>query len=213
VQSQGQVHDLPSGPRGCIARAGAALAQLGRHHLLDQVGLPVRGGLDRPQVPGLDAELAERCDRTGHRESLRAVLPAHPPDQAVVFELGQLRLADPRRLKQLAAGQVRGGLASGAVLAIAARAAAAAMCIPGEPLLDHPQRQVGVPLHGQDVPQPLDVRRGEPAVTRARPGRLDQPLGLEEADLGRADVRKFRAQLGEHLADTELTARGLLAHA
>ena len=41
---------------------------------------------------------------------------------------------------------------------------------------------------------------------------LDQPLGLEEPDLGRADVREFRLELGEHLADAELAARGLLAH-
>ena len=105
-----EVRDLPGGPGGRVARTSATLAQLRRHHLLDQVRVPVRGGLDRSQVPGLDAEVAERGHRAGHRERVGAVLPAHPPDQSVVFELGQLRFADARRLEELAAGQVRRGL-------------------------------------------------------------------------------------------------------
>jgi len=58
VQSQEEVRDLPGGPGGRVARTCAALAQLRRHHLLDQVRVPVRGGLDRAQVPGLNAEVA-----------------------------------------------------------------------------------------------------------------------------------------------------------
>ncbi len=107
VQAQGQVGDLPGRPGGRVARAGAALAQLRRHDLLDQVGLPVRGRLDRPQVPGLHAVLVQRGDRPGDRERVLAVQPAHPPDQAVVLELGQLRVADVRGVEQLVPGQRR----------------------------------------------------------------------------------------------------------
>jgi hypothetical protein len=168
VQSQDEVRDLPGGPGGRVARTSAALAQLRRHHLLDQVGVPVRGGLDRPQVPGLDAEVAERRHRAGHRERVGAVLPAHPTDQPVVLKFGQLRFADARRLEELAAGQVRRGLPSGRSGSVLARAVRAApVSVTGQPFLYHPQRKVGVPLHGEDVPQPLDVRRAEPAVSRA----------------------------------------------
>jgi hypothetical protein len=189
--------------------------QLRRHDLLDQGGLPVGRGPDRPQVPGLHAVLAQCGHRPGHGEGVLAVLPAHPADQAVLLQLGQLRVIDPRGLKQLAPGQV-GGPAPGQV---SGRRRPEAVGPParrdavGEPFPDHPQRQVRIALHGEDVAQPLDVGRREPAVSRSRPGRLDQPLGFQETDLGRADVRKFRAQLGQHLADTELTARGLTAHA
>jgi hypothetical protein len=134
VQPQEEVRDLPGGHGGRVARTGAALAQLRRHHLLDQVRVPVRRGLDRAQVPGLDAEVAERRHRAGHRERVGAVLPTHPPDQPVVFELGQLRFADARRLEELAAGQVRRGLPggqSGSVRAGAVRAGAAPVCVTG----------------------------------------------------------------------------------
>jgi hypothetical protein len=197
------------------------LAQLRRHHLLDQVGFPVGGGPDRPEVPGLHAVLAQRGHHPGHRERFLAVQPAHPADQAVVLELGQLRVTDSRRLEQLAPGQLgrcphgpgpavsgRAPQATGTAETARARGNAA-----GEPFPDHLQRQIRIALNGQDVAQPLDVVRGEPAVTRSRPGRLDKPFGLQEADLGRAEVRKFRVQLRQHLADTELTARGLIAHA
>jgi hypothetical protein len=181
---------------------------LRRHHLLDQVGLPVGRGPDRAQVPGLHAVLAERGHCPGHRERVRAVLPAYPADQAVVFQLGQLRVTDARRLKQLAPGHV-GWCPPGPVPAVGgqdAKALSPPWGAVGEPFLDHPQRQVRVPLQGENVAQPLDVGRREPAVARPRPGRLDQPFGLQEADLGRADVRKFRSQLRQHLADTEQLA-------
>jgi hypothetical protein len=87
VQPQGEVRDLPGGLRGRVPGPRAALAELRRHYLLDQVGLPVGRSLDRPQVPGLHSVLAERGHRSGDRERLRAVLPTDPADQAVVLEL------------------------------------------------------------------------------------------------------------------------------
>jgi len=80
VQPHGEVRDLPGGSRRRIPGPGAALAELRRHHLLDQVGFPVGRGLDRPQMPGLHSVLAERGYRPGDRERLRAVLPAYPAD-------------------------------------------------------------------------------------------------------------------------------------
>ena len=99
MQPQGKVRDLPGGLRGRVPGPRAALAELRRHYLLDQVGLPVGRSLDRPQVPGLHSVLAERGHRSGDRERLRAVLPADPTDQAVVLELGQFLVVDSRRLK------------------------------------------------------------------------------------------------------------------
>jgi hypothetical protein len=219
VQPQAEIRDLPGGSRRRVPGARAALAELRRHHLLDQVGLPVSRRLDRPQVPGLHPVLTERGDRTGDRERLRAVLPTNPADQAVVLEFGQLLVVDSRRLEQLAPGHV-GRSAPRPTVGTQGPGSPHGPGIPGpvggaagEPFPDDLQRKVRVPLHGQDVAQPVDVLRREPAVTRSRPGRLDQPLGLQEADLGRADVGKFGTQLRQHLADTELAARGLIAHA
>jgi hypothetical protein len=85
VQPQGEVGDLPRGPGRRVPGARVALAQLRRHDLLDQVGLPVGRGLDGPQVPGLHPVLAERGHHPGDRQSLRTVLPTDPADQAVVL--------------------------------------------------------------------------------------------------------------------------------
>jgi hypothetical protein len=108
VQPQGQIRDLPGGPSRSVPGPGAALAELRRHDLLDQVGFPVHRGFDRPQVPGLHPVLTERGHHTGDRERLRPVLPADPADQAVVLELSQLLVVDAGRLEQLAPGHVRG---------------------------------------------------------------------------------------------------------
>jgi hypothetical protein len=170
VQPQGEIRDLPGGPGRRVPGARVALAQLRRHYLLDQVGLPVGRGLDRPQVPGLHPVLAERGHHPGDREGLRTVLPADPADQAVVLQLGQLLVFDARRLEQLAPGHV-GRRAPGPAVGIrdtrSPAGSAAVGGAVGEPLPDHLQRKVGIPLHGEDVAQPLDVLRREPAVTRS----------------------------------------------
>jgi len=88
VQPQGEIRDLPAGPRRRVPGPGVTLAKLRRHYLLDQVGFPVGRGLDRPQVPSLYSVLVERGHRPGDRERLQAVLPTYPADQAVVLKLG-----------------------------------------------------------------------------------------------------------------------------
>jgi hypothetical protein len=118
-------------------------------------------------VPGLYPVLAERGHRPGYRERLRSVLPADPADQAVVLELGQLLLLDPGRLEQLAPGQIgRRAARSQAVGTPEGLGGAAVVGGAGQAFPDHLQRKIGIPLHGEDVTQPLDVRRGEPAVAR-----------------------------------------------
>jgi hypothetical protein len=164
VQSQGQIRDLPGGPGRRVPGPGAALAELRRHHLLDQVGLPVDRDLYRSQVPGLHPVLAQRGHRAGDRERLRAVLPADPTDQAVILELGQLLVVDVRRLEQLAPGHVR-GRAPGA--ADGTPEGSGVLRAVGEPFPDHLQRKVRVALHGEDVAQPVDVLCREPAVARS----------------------------------------------
>src|ERR1700677_3264564 len=201
VQPEGQVSDLPGCPRRRVPGARPALAQLRGDYLLHQRRLAVRGRLDCPQVPGLDAILTQRGNRPGHRERLSAVLPAaQPADQAVILEFGQLSLGDAGLVQQLLPGQAPLGLGW-------------RVAIVRQPLLDDAQRQVGIALQGEDAAQPLDVSGAELAV--AGPGALglDQPFCFEEADLGCADIRKFRAQLGQYLADTQLpTGSGRLTH-
>ena len=157
MQPQGEVGDLPRGPGRRVPGARVALAQLRRHHLLDQVGLPVGRGLDGAQVTGLHPVLPERGDGPGDRERFRAVLPADPADQAVVFELGQLLLVDSGRLEQLTPGQV--GRRTTGARDPGGPGVPVVVSGGGQPLPDHLQRKVGVPLHGEDVAEPLDVLR------------------------------------------------------
>jgi hypothetical protein len=172
VQPQGEIRDLPGGPGCRVPGARISLAQLRRHHLLNQVGVPVGRGLDRTQIPGLHPVLAERGHRPGDHEGLRAVLPTHPADQAVVFQLGELFVIDSGLLEQLAPGHVsrrapraadtrnRGTIEGPGVPGTMGGAV-------GQPFPDHLQREVRIPLHGEDVAQPVDVLRREPAVARS----------------------------------------------
>jgi hypothetical protein len=124
-------------------------------------------------VPGLDPVLTECGHRPGDRERLRVVLPAHPADQAVFLELGEFLVVDPRGLEQLTTRQV-GRPAPGATDAWAGtrvtgtperpRVAAIVTVVTvvagaNQSFPDHLQRKVGVPLHGEDVAEPLDVLR------------------------------------------------------
>ena len=163
MQPQGKIGDLPGGSNRCIAGARVALAQLRRHYLLDQVGVPVGRGLHRAQVPGLHPVLAERGHRPDDRERFRAVLPAHSADQAVVLEFGQFLIVDSRRLEQLAPGHVsrraRGAAAWSRGTSQSPGVAGTVGGAVGEPFPDHLQREVRVPLHGEDIAQPVDVLR------------------------------------------------------
>jgi hypothetical protein len=163
MQTQGEIGDLPGGPNRRVSGARVALAQLRRHYLLDQVGVPVGRSLHGPQVPGLHPVLAERGHRPDDRERFRAVLPTHPADQAVVLQFGQFLVVDSRRLEQLAPGHVsrraRGATARNRGTPQGPGLAGTAGGTVGQPFPDHLQREVRVPLHGEDVAQPVDVLR------------------------------------------------------
>src|SRR5262249_62322875 len=80
------------------------------------------------------------------------------------------------------------------------------------PSLDPPEGQLRTPRRGEDAPQPVHVLPIEPPVAGRRAGGRDQALGLEEPDLGHADVREISAELSKDLADAEVAAAGLGAH-
>jgi len=71
----------------------------------------------------------------------------------------------------------------------------------GELLADALERGVAVALAGEDVAQPVDVAPAELAVARRRTRGLDQPLRLQEPDLGVRDIGEVGAQLTEDVPD------------
>src|SRR5215475_13579132 len=75
VQLQGDGGDFPCRLASAIPGPWAALAQYRGHHLLDQRGLPFGRCAQYPQMPGLHTVTAERHDRAGGRERVRAVPP------------------------------------------------------------------------------------------------------------------------------------------
>src|ERR1041384_4349981 len=68
-------------------------------------------------------------------------------------------------------------------------------------LADHPERQVVVALHPQDVAKTVDVLDGELPIAGGRALGLDQPLVLEEADLRDRHPGEVGAQDVEDLPD------------
>ena len=68
-------------------------------------------------------------------------------------------------------------------------------------LPDHFQWQVVLSLHSQHITQPLHITFGVAAIARRRTLRSDQPLGLQEPDLGDRDLREFGPQDCHDLAN------------
>ncbi len=144
------------------SRARTALPQLGGHELFGEGNVTLRGGLDAAQVAGRDAEVGQRRAGPGHLQRVGAVMPAGPADQAVVLQLGQAvaRRSRPRRAARPGSWPWRWIEAAGRPRPRPRRRRArwpasagyAAVTVQGvQALLDHPQRQVLVPLRGQDV--------------------------------------------------------------
>ncbi len=84
-------------------------------------------------------------------------------------------------------------------------------------LVEHPlddlQRQEVVALLAQDPAQPVDVRLEELAVARGGPLRRDQPLALQEPDLGDRDVGEVLLHQRQDLADRQVISGSGLVHA
>src|SRR4029077_1382731 len=80
-------------------------------------------------------------------------------------------------------------------------------------IADDLQREEVLPLLAQDDAQPLDVAVVELAVARWRALRVDQPLALQEPDLGDRDVGELLEQQPEDLTDRQVRSiRHPLAH-
>ena len=71
----------------------------------------------------------------------------------------------------------------------------------GQAVADDLQRHVAVPLLAQHEPQTLDVGRRVLPVAGRGPHRLDEPLLLEEPELGRGDGRELDLQRRQHVGD------------
>src|SRR5690606_15147190 len=209
--------DLPRGLGGLLVGAAAAAAQLRRDDLLDEADLPVGGGLDRAQVPHLEAVVAEggRGPRDG--EGVALVVRADPADQAVLLEPGEEGLVDAGAVEELAARQPDGGVLGGGVGGheragaprlrdglrdglLEGRDALAAVARL-QVVADDPKRKVVVALGGEDEPEPLHVGVGELAVAGRAALRLDEPLGLQEPDLGDRDVGELGPEQAEDVPD------------
>ncbi len=188
------------------------------HDLVHEPGLTVGGGLHHPQVPRLDAEPPELGDERGHRDRLGVVRPVLQwSDEPVRLPLPELFLLDPGGGEQLRTpdpggrgplGRFGRGIAVPLTAQRRQRYGLTALH-DLQVFPDHLQRQIVVPLHPQDVTEALDVVGAELAVPRGGPLRLDEPLRLQETDLGDGDFGKLVAQHVQHRADAhQPTVRG-----
>src|SRR6478735_5361103 len=224
VQLHRERRDLRDGLLRARLGSGVATELLRRDHLLHEPYLAVRRGLERPQVPGLEAE-AGQLERGGGDHQRVGVEVTGPAglDQAVGLELAEQRLVDLRGLQQLLAREpqlARAGERLRTRHPVAGqrdlghrrhhrvdrrRLEAAVDRI--EVLADHLEREVVVTLHREDVAEPVHVVAGELPVAGRGPLRVDQSLVLEEPDLGDRDPREVRPELAEHLPDVESRPR------
>ena len=123
-------------------------------------------GPDGAQVPGLHPVGGQPGDRARHVERVLAVEPADPPHQAVRLELGQLRLVDARRVKQLATADHLGPFAADLPARRPARLGPARLAWPGLDLA-----RIGRPDAGRPGPAIGPARIGLTRVGLACPDR------------------------------------------
>ena len=206
--------------------------RIGATRLSIMVALALRRGAHRPQVARLHAESRQRLGRPGDLQRLRRVLPARSagPGRRSPARSAAHRSAPPLHqlppAQRLPARLARAGLRERGGRLAAVRPAASlparpsprlgrgpagVLILPGQPFLDHPQRQVLVALGGEDDPQPVHVagRRtgGSPDGERAgaiRPS-VSRNLILDTLMSG-----KSGRSCGEDLADAEVAAGRLV---
>ncbi len=221
--------------------SGVAAAPHRRDDLLDQTDLAVRGGLERTQVPGLEAErghLRRRswrsrarrrrsgwcrgrgCTRPNVSSCSRRASSISAPDDAARRARAAARRA--RRTKASAAGKPSpatppGDLRSGP----GGRGRLEPAVDRVEVLLDDLQRQVVVALAGQHVAQPLHVGGGRTCgsptgCARARPGPRTRGTGswrcVTSGKSGRSSARTSPMLIRERDDAAALTLCCLLLH-
>ena len=87
-----------------MAPGSAAVQQRG-DGLLHEAGLALGGGLDRPQMAGVQPEGGEGADAAGHGQRLGVVVAGHGGQQAVVLQLGEGLLVELGGGEQLLAAE------------------------------------------------------------------------------------------------------------
>src|SRR3954452_16986311 len=230
VQPHGERGDRGDGLLGPSGGAGVPASAQRGHYLLDDAHLTVSSRLHGAQVPWLEPEGGQLPRRLRDHQRVavvrRGTRPGPRSHQTVGFELVEQGLLDlgggqqfrPResQLRGVSRERVRGRVAvagqdharhlraRGAVQRRRLQAAVDRV----EVLADHLQREVVLTLAGQHVPQPLHVTVRELPVAGWGALRFDQPLGLEEPDLGDVQAGEVRTQLAEHLPDAQPSPRG-----
>ncbi len=211
-----------TGRRGRVG--GPALR---REDLLDQADLAVGGGLERAQVPRLEAELGKlargRADDQGVgvvvagapvRGTTRAYCSSWSSSSSSISAIlsssrRESRRSSWRRNDSGLGSPSAESATSGTVGCQVDQRRRLEAAVDGVEDLDDPgQRLVVVALEQQGVAQPLDVGVGELAVAGRRPLRRDDPLLLQEPDLGDRDRREVLVQQLEDLADVHPGAVG-----
>ena len=202
------------GPPPPAPRPAAAAPAQRAGHLLHEADLAVGGGAEGPQVARLDAVRRQRAGGPGDGEGRLAVVPGGVgPQQPERRQLGEGRprrarpasrssaavsRSEDARVRSRAVGSAGSTSAAGPSAARRRGSAGPAGCSPRSRASRASritlQRPEPVTLGGEDVAQPLDVvaRRRCGSRSRCALG-VDQPLGLEEPDLGDRDVREVRA--------------------
>jgi hypothetical protein len=169
------------------------------------------------QVSGLDPVPEEVLQDRQHHVVvavvvLRAVRPMRT-DEAEPLELLDPLPLDPRRRRHLVHRHLQprrwlGDLVLGArPIGLLVDGDVLAALLLQQPVLDHLERQVLVPLHPQDVLQSIDVLVVELSVPGGSALGLDQAFGLEEPDLRNGDVGKLGLDGDENLTDRLIVPR------
>jgi hypothetical protein len=176
------------------------------------------------QVPGLDAEPEEVLDDRQHDVVVAVEVPgalgAAFLDEPERLEVADPVAIDPRGGAHLLDRHLQTGRCLRELLVglgddrfdLAVDDLAVERVVFEQPVLDHLEGQVLVPLHPQDRTQTVHVLLVELAVARRCAFGLDQAFGLEEPDLADRDVRELRLDRDQDLADRLIVAGGHAPH-
>ena len=179
---------------------GVVRAELRRHDLLELRGLLLGSGLERAQVPRLDA-VARELEARGHDVHVPLGIPPLTAvrgriEQPVVLEVAHEGGRRARPFAERLEVEVLLGLAeTHARPGLAPRRS--------ELLADDAERQKLVALQAKDRLEPVDVVLREEPVAALRAPRREEALVLEVADLGDGDVGELVLEPPADRADRE----------
>src|SRR5215218_6546581 len=194
---------------GILDALFVAAPKIGVQDLLKHRGLPLDGGHDAAQVPGL-YRVSRHLER--HARDLDVPLGQLA---AAAYDAHAHELLDEARLDLYGIGQLLLGV--GAVLQDAREVAACRVIRANrhpalDALLYHLQGQVFLVLEGQDVPEHLHVLGREQSVPPTRAGEVDQPPSLEVPHLAHRERRELFAKPGHDLAYSVMLLLSTVLH-